>query len=142
MTGTEFTWFEFLISLPFFVRPVRMGTSVFTSCSFSWRDHQPIIPSHRFLSRSSLDKGFAVAKAVADTRPNSYGDEETDKLSGSLKRRSAIVSGVSLISSAILGFPSEGLSAVKQGLLAGRIPGLSEPDEQGWFHVLFFLFYL
>ncbi|KAL4565811.1 hypothetical protein LXL04_029917 [Taraxacum kok-saghyz] len=51
---------------------------------------------------------------------------------GVLKRRTAIVSGASLVSSAILGFPREGLAVVKQGLLAGRIPGLSEPNEQGW----------
>ncbi|KAK7856497.1 psbp domain-containing protein 4 [Quercus suber] len=49
-----------------------------------------------------------------------------------MKRRSVLVSGVSLISSAGLGSPREGLAVVKQGLLAGRIPGLSEPDEQGW----------
>ena len=29
-------------------------------------------------------------------------------------------------------FRGEGLAVVKQGLLAGRIPGLSKPDEQGW----------
>lgn len=44
-----------------------------------------------------------------------------------------LVSGASLISSSILGFPGDGFAVVKQGLLAGRIPGLSEPDEQGWF---------
>ncbi|KAL6315768.1 hypothetical protein AAG906_007197 [Vitis piasezkii] len=98
-----------------------MGTSIFTSCSFSWRNHQHIIPSHRFLSHSSPDKGLSVAKAAVDTRQNGCVEF----------RRSAIVSGVSLISSAVLGFPREGLAVVKQGLLAGRVPGLSEPDEQG-----------
>ncbi|PNX76556.1 psbP domain-containing protein 4 chloroplastic-like, partial [Trifolium pratense] len=39
--------------------------------------------------------------------------------------RTVLVSGVSL-----LGFPGVSLAVVKQGLLAGRIPGLSEPDEQ------------
>ncbi|KAI3896796.1 hypothetical protein MKW98_009649, partial [Papaver atlanticum] len=29
-------------------------------------------------------------------------------------------------------FPSDGLAVIKQGLLAGRVPGLSDPDEQGW----------
>ncbi|KAG6405997.1 hypothetical protein SASPL_133593 [Salvia splendens] len=29
-------------------------------------------------------------------------------------------------------FPDYGLAVVKQGLLAGRIPGLSQPDEQGY----------
>ncbi|WCJ43431.1 Mog1/PsbP/DUF1795-like photosystem II reaction center PsbP family protein [Euphorbia peplus] len=47
-------------------------------------------------------------------------------------RRSVLVSGASLLSSAALGFPIQGLAAVKQGPLAGRIPGLSEPDQQGW----------
>lgn len=47
-------------------------------------------------------------------------------------RRSALVSGISLGSGLMLGFPREGLAVVKQGLLAGRIPGLSDPDENGW----------
>lgn len=52
---------------------------------------------------------------------------------GCLGRRTAMVSGVSLVSSAMIGFPKEGLAVIKQGLLAGRVPGLSEPNEQGWF---------
>jgi hypothetical protein len=43
-----------------------------------------------------------------------------------VNRRTVLASGVSL-----LGFPGVSLAVVKQGLLAGRIPGLSEPDEQG-----------
>jgi hypothetical protein len=35
-------------------------------------------------------------------------------------------------STTALAFPREGLAVVKQGLLAGRVPGLSEPDEEGW----------
>lgn len=62
------------------------------------------------------------------------GDGETELYKiGYVKRRSVLLSGASLISSTILGFPGDGLAVVKQGLLAGRIPGLSEPDEQGWF---------
>lgn len=57
-------------------------------------------------------------------------DEGPETCGDFLTRRGALVSGLSLISSAALGFPGEGL-AVKQGLLAGRIPGLSEPDENG-----------
>ncbi|KAJ0256008.1 PsbP domain-containing protein 4 [Hirschfeldia incana] len=51
-----------------------------------------------------------------------------------LSRRSllATVSGLSLVSSTSLAFPGEGLAVVKQGLLAGRVPGLSEPDDEGW----------
>jgi hypothetical protein len=37
----------------------------------------------------------------------------------------------------VLGFAGLGLAAT-QGLLAGRIPGLSEPDENG--KIFFFLF--
>lgn len=43
-----------------------------------------------------------------------------------------LVSGISFASGLVTGFPGEGLATVKQGLLAGRIPGLSEPDENGW----------
>ncbi|KAL5703759.1 PsbP domain-containing protein 4 [Ranunculus cassubicifolius] len=49
-----------------------------------------------------------------------------------LKRRAALVSGVTLLTATTLGFPRDGLAALNQGPLAGRIPGLSDPDEQGW----------
>lgn len=55
-------------------------------------------------------------------------DRESEKCSSLVNRRRVLASGISL-----LGFPSESLAVVKQGLLAGRIPGLSEPDEQGSF---------
>lgn len=48
-----------------------------------------------------------------------------------LNRRSVTIFG--LVSSlTALGSPGQGLAFVKQGPLAGRIPGLSEPDENGW----------
>ncbi|XP_047322344.1 psbP domain-containing protein 4, chloroplastic isoform X1 [Impatiens glandulifera] len=52
----------------------------------------------------------------------------------SLKRRQVLLSsGAALISSpAGLPIPGDAFAVVKQGLLAGRIPGLSEPDQQGW----------
>ncbi|GMH21589.1 hypothetical protein Nepgr_023431 [Nepenthes gracilis] len=57
----------------------------------------------------------------------------TEKASGLLNRRSFVLSGLPLLSSfAALGFPTPGFAVVKQGPLAGRIPGLSEPDEHGW----------
>lgn len=63
-------------------------------------------------------------------------DDRADKLPcGSLKRRSVVLQSglVPLVSSLIaLGFPAQGLAVIKQGPLAGRVPGLSEPDEQGW----------
>lgn len=67
----------------------------------------------------------------AEAKENGFIDEDYEKKSGLLRRRAAIISGFSLVS-AVLGFAGDGL-AVKQGLLAGRIPGLSEPDEKGWF---------
>uniref|UniRef100_A0A0F7GYS2 Photosystem II reaction center PsbP family protein n=1 Tax=Francoa sonchifolia TaxID=23250 RepID=A0A0F7GYS2_9ROSI len=95
-----------------------MGTTFFTSCSFSWRHHQQIIPSR--------------TKIAADARESGLIEGEMEKICGVWKRRTVLVSGGSLISSAVLGFPGEGFAVVKQGFLAGRVPGLSEPDEQGW----------
>lgn len=47
-------------------------------------------------------------------------------------RRSVLASGACLISSAavLMGFTGDGYAVVKQGLLAGRVPGLSEPDAE------------
>lgn len=54
-----------------------------------------------------------------------------------LSRRSVLASsGFSLAS---LVFPGDGFSVVKQGLLAGRVPGLSEPDDEGSFFLCSFL---
>ncbi|GAV76650.1 PsbP domain-containing protein [Cephalotus follicularis] len=104
-----------------------MGT-MFTGCSsFSWTSyHQQTFPCHILLAHSSLETGISRAKTSASCSGN--GDGETKDFSGFFNRRSVLVSGVSLVSSA----GEEGLAVVKQGLLAGRIPGLSEPDEQGW----------
>ena len=110
-----------------------MGTTLFTSCSFSWRYKQQIFPSRHLLAQSSLENGISRAKVIADSGESKLVDGEIEKWSGLMKRRSVFVSGVSLISSAVLGSPRDGLAVVKQGLLAGRIPGLSDPDEQGWF---------
>ncbi|KAJ4883972.1 hypothetical protein Rs2_34065 [Raphanus sativus] len=62
------------------------------------------------------------------------GSSEDEWSAKVLSRRSvlATVSGLSLVSSTSLAFPGEGLAVVKQGLLAGRVPGLSEPDDEGW----------
>uniref|UniRef100_A0A0F7GXK7 Photosystem II reaction center PsbP family protein n=1 Tax=Erodium gruinum TaxID=337380 RepID=A0A0F7GXK7_9ROSI len=91
-----------------------MGTTIFGCCSISWRCHQ----------RIGLSRTRACSAKV--------GEREDCVSDGILKRRTALVSGISLISSTVLGFPGDGLGVVKQGLVAGRIPGLSEPDEQGW----------
>lgn len=84
------------------------------------------------LTQCSLENGISAAKVIPDSGESKVVDGGIEKWSGLMKRRSVLVSGVSLISSAGLGSPREGLAVVKQGLLAGRIPGLSEPDEQGW----------
>lgn len=43
-------------------------------------------------------------------------------------RRHALASAAAACGVSVFGFAGDGL-AVKQGLLAGRIPGLSDPDE-------------
>ena len=98
-------------------------------CGFSCTNHNTL------LVQSSMENGFSRTKvAVGSSTGNSgHFDGETEKFSGVLKRRSVLISGFSLLSSAVAGFPSEGLAVVKQGLLPGRVPGLSEPNEEGWF---------
>ncbi|XP_021283817.1 psbP domain-containing protein 4, chloroplastic [Herrania umbratica] len=110
-----------------------MGTTLFTGCSsFSWKCHQQVAPPCS-LAQSSPENGVSTVNAVPGSRGIALADKEQEQSWGILsRRRSILVSGISLASSAVLGFPGEGLAVVKQGLLAGRIPGLSEPDEQGW----------
>uniref|UniRef100_A0A0F7GYT7 Photosystem II reaction center PsbP family protein n=1 Tax=Pelargonium hortorum TaxID=4031 RepID=A0A0F7GYT7_PELHO len=100
-----------------------MGTTTLLGCcSFSYRCNQKIIGS------DGHKNGISRTRACCP-------DEKIYEGVLILKRRTALVSGLStLVSSALLlGFSGQaGLAAVKQGLLAGRVPGLSEPDEQGW----------
>ncbi|XP_057490481.1 psbP domain-containing protein 4, chloroplastic isoform X2 [Actinidia eriantha] len=119
------------LNLPFFSEQ-KMGTTSLITCCSSWTYH-PRINAYRHHQRvgHSLSERSYRTKASA-LRENGRADEDDGNLSGFLNRRQALLSGVSLISSAVLGFPGEGLAVVKQGLLAGRVPGLSEPDEQGW----------
>lgn len=110
-----------------------MGTTLLTSCGLQWRyHHQQIVPYVHLLSHSQ-DSFPSRAKITAESRKSGFLDEENEKSAGFLKRRSVLVSGVSLVSTSVLGSAGEGLAVVKQGLLAGRIPGLSEPDDQGRF---------
>ncbi|KAL6962319.1 PsbP domain-containing protein 4, chloroplastic [Sarracenia purpurea var. burkii] len=115
------------------------ATSSFTSCcSSSWTYHpQQIIPlsppphppyHHR---RRVGGRPHPQCEKCPRTKA-SHVDQEGGNFSEFVKRRQALVSGFSLVSSAVFGFPGEVSAVVKQGLLAGRIPGLSEPDEQGW----------
>uniref|UniRef100_A0A0F7GZ57 Photosystem II reaction center PsbP family protein n=1 Tax=Monsonia marlothii TaxID=163685 RepID=A0A0F7GZ57_9ROSI len=113
-----------------------MGTTTTTiygwcssSSSFCWRGqfHQKIKIGSRQIQ---IENGLSKSQSRIRAGCSEVGDREG---SVCLKRRTALVSGISLISSAVLGFSSEeGVAVVNQGLLAGRIPGLSEPDEQGW----------
>ncbi|KAM5546487.1 psbP domain-containing protein 4, chloroplastic [Rosa sericea] len=110
-----------------------MRAALFTSCSFAWTYQPKAIPSHNLLVQSSsLEHRGCSTRSEASSRESGLVIGEAEKVSGILKRRSVVLSGASLVSSAVLGFPGEGLAVIKQGPLAGRIPGLSEPDEQGW----------
>ncbi|KAK4433744.1 PsbP domain-containing protein 4, chloroplastic [Sesamum alatum] len=99
-----------------------MGTIVQSISCLSWRNNRQIVTSPQ-----------SRIRAAAGSPQNSCCTVENEEFSGALmNRRGVIASGVALVSSAAFGFPGDGLAVVKQGLLAGRIPGLSEPDEQGW----------
>lgn len=91
-----------------------MGTTLVPNCNFSWRHH----PHNLLLQGSEISR----------IRPVSCYRGETETQSVAVNRRCVLLSGVS---STLLGFTGESLAVVKQGLLAGRVPGLSEPDEQG-----------
>lgn len=117
----------------------KMGTTVYSSCLFPWKNKQKIVTPHSVVANSSsLEKrGSRTKIGDVGSREKEVFEEENEGFNcGVLKRRTAIVKGVSLISSGVvLGVAEKGLAVVKQGLLAGRIPGLSEPDEQGWFSI-------
>ncbi|KAK3032430.1 hypothetical protein RJ639_037157 [Escallonia herrerae] len=109
-----------------------MSTTVFPGGCPSWTTNRQVVPSH-LAANCSGEKGLSRTKVAAVASKNGCLSEQSEGLSGVLNRRVALASVASLISSAALSFcPGEGLAVVKQGLLAGRVPGLSEPDEQGW----------
>ncbi|KAF6170480.1 hypothetical protein GIB67_038947 [Kingdonia uniflora] len=117
-----------------------MGTTLFTSSWLSFRcnhqhSNQFFKPDHVCVIQSSLKQdGLPRTKAIASDSSFVTEEEDSETSCGVLKRRQAMISGLSLVSSSavLLGLEGYGLAAIKQGLLAGRIPGLSEPDEQGW----------
>ncbi|KAG0499785.1 hypothetical protein HPP92_004476 [Vanilla planifolia] len=108
---------------------IRMANVLHSSCSFSFRNTLMV---NQIQAKGFVSESFA-GKAVR------CGDEEEESASivGGRKafalvgRRTSFFSGLCLVCGVGLGFPGYGL-AVKQGLLAGRIPGLSEADEGGW----------
>lgn len=80
-------------------------------------------PSLQIVSRHTLPKATPRADEGG-------GDKERPQWAST--RRLALAAGGVLASSGVLGLLSgEAEGVVKQGLLAGRIPGLSEPDEEG-----------
>lgn len=105
-----------------------------TRCCLSWTSsNHRSIPSRHLVTISASEKGDSISRRIsaADSSEKVKRVEESERLCLTLGRRSAMVSGFSLVTSATVGFPGDCLAVVKQGLLAGRVPGLSEPDEQG-----------
>lgn len=108
-----------------------MATIIQTTCYLSWKNNNMI--------SAQLGTGKVHSRTIKETSDSSSTNNRVvdfakyEELRGLFGRRATVVSGlVSLVSSAALGFAGEGLGVVKQGLLAGRIPGLSEPDKNGW----------
>jgi len=103
-----------------------MATALSTTSVLCWGNPQNlhVLPSPHTPCHSSQQIGILRTLAASASK-----GRESEKFSSLLvTRRTVLASGVSL-----LGFPGESLAVVTQGLLAGRIPGLSEPDEQGSF---------
>lgn len=110
-----------------------MGTTLISSCRLPWKSNlQTTTPLH-IVCHSPVDDRCSRVKANGYSMETGLASEEEDRLAGNggLTRRLALVSAACLVSSTgALGFSGEGVAAVKQGSLAGRIPGLSEPDER------------
>ncbi|XP_027094769.1 psbP domain-containing protein 4, chloroplastic-like isoform X1 [Coffea arabica] len=108
-----------------------MITISYTSCCLAGTNNQQIVASKHFVANSASEKGGSLVKAGAGSTERETVNEESERLIQAVSRRSAMASAMSLATTAF-GFPGVGLAVVKQGLLAGRVPGLSEPNEQGW----------
>ncbi|KAG8389794.1 hypothetical protein BUALT_Bualt01G0015500 [Buddleja alternifolia] len=111
-----------------------MGTLLHCISSLSWKNNpQNIIYPSQYIATQSAQEKVNSSRIRASAENSCAADVTKDEFPELINRRAAIVCGLSLVSSPVLiGFPGDGLAVVKQGLLAGRIPGLSEPDEQGW----------
>ncbi|KAL8139524.1 hypothetical protein V2J09_005545 [Rumex salicifolius] len=108
-----------------------MGSVIFSNCTcFPWKTSTH---KHNLLhSSGELVFSRTTIAAQYDQGEDKISSEKDKKLSG-LNRRSILLSGVPVISTlSALAMPEQSLAVIKQGPLAGRIPGLSEPDEQGW----------
>ncbi|XP_071923800.1 psbP domain-containing protein 4, chloroplastic isoform X2 [Coffea arabica] len=106
-----------------------MITISYTSCCLAGTNNQQIVASKHFVANSASEKGGSIVKAGAGSTERETVNEESERLIQAVSRRSAMASAMSLATTAF-GFPGVGLAVVKQGLLAGRVPGLSEPNEQ------------
>ncbi|RRT43441.1 hypothetical protein B296_00025906 [Ensete ventricosum] len=95
-------------------------TTLCSSGSFSVR-YPPRHQLHHPKRCSAVAANGGGVRGDGKTSPGLFG-----------RRLCALASGLSLVSGMLLGSPGDG-SAVTQGLLAGRVPGLSEPDENGWY---------
>lgn len=101
-----------------------MATALSTTTLLSWRRN----PQHKYIQPSSIKNKISRTVPASVSKDSFSINEESGQCTASLlvNRRTVLGSGISL-----LGFPGVSLAVVKQGLLAGRIPGLSEPDKQG-----------
>lgn len=79
-------------------------------------------------------KGRAPAVVRCGSGPTLSGshEEEREEMVTLVGRRNALASAAAACGVSVLGFAGDGLAVANQGLLAGRIPGLSGPDENGW----------
>ena len=100
-------------------------------------------PSH--CSTSKLPQAVCVKAQGSGV----FEGEELKQLCNDVRARSVIsrrdaLAGISVSAAtlAALFVRPENSSAVQQSLLAGRIPGLSEPDSNGSFSLTFFLWYI
>lgn len=89
--------------------------------------------SSLFLTKPSpLTKSRAAAAVRCSNEPALSVSREEEGVEMMGRRRSLISAAAAACGASVLGFAGHGLAAT-QGLLAGRIPGLSEPDENGKF---------
>lgn len=108
-----------------------MGSVICSNYScFPWKTKATIHKQNLLHPSGELGLSRTTVTAQYDHGEERSSSETAKKLSG-LNRRSLLLSGVPVISTlSALALPEQGMAVVKQGLLAGRIPGLSEPDEQ------------
>ncbi|CAN6330781.1 unnamed protein product [Urochloa humidicola] len=88
--------------------------------------------SSLFLTKPSpLIKGRAAAAVRCSNELTLSVSHEEEGVEIVGRRRALVSAAAAACGALVLGYAGHGLAAT-QGLLAGRIPGLSEPDENGW----------